>query len=90
MITVDQAFSQIDSLISHPLKIESISLEQSLGRVLRETVTSPEDQPYCDRSSIDGYLLRPEQPLGKFVFYPLTPRLYPPPSFRLLARPCGS
>jgi len=79
MITVDQAFSQIDSLISHPLKIESIPLEQSLGRVLRETVTSPEDQPSYDRSSIDGYLLRPEEPLGKVrLLSPHSPALPTP------------
>jgi len=43
MITVDQALAQIDYLLPNPLEVESVALESALDRVLRETITSPED-----------------------------------------------
>ena len=64
MITVDQALAQIDSLIPQPLEAESVPIENALNRVLREPATSPEDQPPLDRSSIDGYLVHPDQTKG--------------------------
>ena len=65
MTTVDQVLVQIDSLLTQPVETESISLDQALHRVLREPAMTTEDQPPFDRSSIDGYLVRAEEPLGK-------------------------
>ena len=65
MTTVDQVLVQIDSLLTQPVETESISLDQALHRVLREPARTTEDQPPFDRSSIDGYLVRAEEPLGK-------------------------
>jgi molybdopterin molybdotransferase len=65
MITVDQALAQIDYLLPNPLEVESVALESSLHRVLRESITSPEDQPPFDRSSTDGYLVRADEPAKK-------------------------
>jgi molybdopterin molybdotransferase len=41
-----------------PLETESVSLRDACGRVLREPVRAPEDQPAFDRSSVDGYAVR--------------------------------
>ena len=64
MISVDQALAQIDSLLPTPLEAESVPLENVLHRVLREAAISLEDQPPIDRSSIDGYLVHPDQNKG--------------------------
>lgn len=65
MISVDQALSQIDSLIPQPLEAESVQLEGALHRVLREPAIACQDHPATHRSSIDGYLVRADQPVGK-------------------------
>lgn len=41
-----------------PLAAERVALDEALGRVLRETVTAPEDQPPFDRSAMDGFAVR--------------------------------
>lgn len=43
-----------------PLETERVALANALGRVLREPVCAPEDQPPFDRSSVDGYAVRRE------------------------------
>ena len=73
MTTVKQVLDCIDSLIPHPLEMESIPLDQSLHRILRESVQASEDQPPFHRSSIDGYLTHPDQPTSKVRL--LSPRL---------------
>ena len=73
MNTVDQILSLIDSLIPRPLEAERIPLDQSLHRILRESIQATEDQPPFHRSSIDGYLTHPDQNLGKVRLLP--PRL---------------
>ncbi len=40
------------------LEAERVALTTACGRVLRETVCAPEDQPPFDRSSVDGYAVR--------------------------------
>lgn len=66
MKTVEEIFSLLDSLVPHPLPTETLPLKNSVGRILRETITAPEDQPPFDRSSIDGYLLSPDAKPGLF------------------------
>lgn len=68
MKTVEEIFSLLDSLVSHPPPAETLPLKNSLGRILREAIAAPEDQPPFDRSSIDGYLLPPDAKPGLFKF----------------------
>lgn len=42
----------------NPLGIESVPLEDALGRVLAHDVTSPVDQPPWDNSAMDGFAVR--------------------------------
>ncbi len=79
MITVDQALALIDYLLPNPLEVEAVAIESALDRVLRETITSPEDQPPNNRSSIDGYLVHPGQTPGKVrLLSPHSPALPTP------------
>lgn len=57
--------SEVLALISktvEPLESQRLPLHNALGRVLREAVTAPEDQPPFDRSSVDGYAIREDDP----------------------------
>ena len=44
-----------------PLETERVLLRDAVGRVLREPVEAPEDQPAFDRSSVDGYAIRQDE-----------------------------
>lgn len=66
MKTVDEIFHLLDSLTPEPLPMEIVSLSSALGRILRQSIQAPEDQPPFDRSSIDGYLLRQDAKPGLF------------------------
>ena len=57
MITVDQALSIVTHSIGR-LGIETVSLDDVLGRVLAEDVISDIDLPPFDRSRMDGYAVR--------------------------------
>ncbi len=63
MITVSELWTRLDSLAS-PLPAERIPLTSVQGRILREPIRAPEDQPPFDRSAIDGYLVHADQPAG--------------------------
>lgn len=52
--------------LCHPLAPERVALAEACGRVLREPVTAPEDQPPFDRSSVDGFAVRQEDRAGTF------------------------
>jgi molybdopterin molybdotransferase len=56
MLTVSEVWQKIDSLTG-PLPAEPVPLAHAAGRVLREVVNAPEDQPAFDRSAIDGYVV---------------------------------
>jgi molybdopterin synthase catalytic subunit len=49
-----------------PLSTERVPLKQATGRVLREPVTAPEDQPAFDRSAVDGYAVRMDDVTTQF------------------------
>ncbi len=49
-----------------PLAAEAVPLAQALGRVLRETVVAPEDQPPFARSAVDGFAVRVDDPASEF------------------------
>jgi len=54
--SLDEAISEISSSCQ-PLPPVRVPLEESFGRVLRETVCAPEDLPPNDRSTRDGYAI---------------------------------
>ncbi|TAG33538.1 MAG: hypothetical protein EAZ36_00590, partial [Verrucomicrobia bacterium] len=56
MLTVTEVWQQLDSLAA-PLPSEAVPLAAALGRILREDVVAPEDQPPFDRSAIDGWVV---------------------------------
>ena len=63
MLTVSAVWEKLDSLVA-PLPSEPLPLNAALGRVLREEIVSPEDQPAFDRSAIDGYVAPLDTPAG--------------------------
>jgi molybdopterin molybdotransferase len=52
--------------LCHPLAPERVPLADAAGRILRETVCAPEDHPPFDRSAVDGYAVRLDDPAGQF------------------------
>ena len=52
--------------LAQPLGTERILLRDAVGRVLRESVRAPEDQPAFDRSSMDGYAVRRDETAAAF------------------------
>ena len=52
--------------ICQPLDTERVPLAAATGRVLREPVRAPEDQPPFDRSAVDGYAVRLDDPGPQF------------------------
>jgi molybdopterin molybdotransferase len=48
------------------LAAERVALDTAFGRVLREDVVAPEDQPAFDRSAFDGYAIRLDDPGRQF------------------------
>ncbi len=57
MITVTEAWAKIDAAVAEALPAERVGLAGARGRVLREAVNAPEDQPAFDRAAIDGYVV---------------------------------
>lgn len=55
-LTLEQAISEIQSH-GEPLPPTRVSLNDAIGRVLRETVCAAEDLPDCDRSTRDGFAI---------------------------------
>jgi molybdopterin molybdotransferase len=56
MISVVEAQEKIKQWVN-PLEAEAVPLGEAQGRVLRETIVSPEDLPPFDRSAMDGYAI---------------------------------
>jgi molybdopterin molybdotransferase len=52
--------------ICRPLEPERVPLADAAGRVLREPLCAPEDQPPFDRSSVDGYAVRLDDMAAQF------------------------
>lgn len=63
--TVDEVLALIVAQVPG-LDTESVSLADGSGRVLRETVRALEDQPPFDRSAMDGYSIRLDDPATRF------------------------
>jgi molybdopterin molybdotransferase len=52
--------------ICPPLAAERVSLPHAAGRMLREPVSAPEDQPPFARSSVDGFAVRLDDTAARF------------------------
>ncbi len=52
--------------LAQPLTAAQVLLENATGRVLREPVRAPEDQPPFDRSAVDGYAVRLDDTSSEF------------------------
>lgn len=63
MLTVNEVWAKLDAL-AVSLPEERVPLAGAAGRVLREVVCAPEDQPAFDRAAIDGYVARLDTPCG--------------------------
>jgi molybdopterin molybdotransferase len=63
--SLDEAITEISSRCQ-PLPPVRVSLKESFGRVLRETVSAPEDLPVDDRSTRDGYAILADDPSESF------------------------
>ncbi len=59
----EAATTIIDSVRKRP--VETLSIEDALGRVLAVDIKSPVDLPHRDNSSMDGYAVRSEDVRGK-------------------------
>ena len=59
--SVDEVIALLRALCQ-PLPPERIPLGEALNRVLREAIGAPEDQPAFDRSSVDGFAVRWDDP----------------------------
>jgi putative molybdopterin biosynthesis protein len=53
-----------EALQPKPLGVESILLDQALGRVVAKSIESPVDVPGFDRANVDGFALRAEDTVG--------------------------
>jgi molybdopterin molybdotransferase len=62
---VEGVLTQVLSLVQ-PLEAERVELASALRRVLRESVAASEDQPGFDRSAVDGFAIRVEDPAQEF------------------------
>jgi molybdopterin molybdotransferase len=65
MISVAQAQEAILRRAA-ALDPESVPLDEAHGRILREPVRAPEDMPPFDRSAMDGYAVRADDPAKKW------------------------
>ena len=58
LLPVDEAITELLQRAPAPPAVESVGLEQALGRVLAEPIVAPFDLPRWDNSAMDGYALR--------------------------------
>lgn len=63
--TLEQVLDLVRS-VAQPLEAERVELTAAMGRVAREAVCAPEDQPAFDRSAVDGFAVRVDDPAQEF------------------------
>lgn len=63
-ITVDEALKRFFASIKFKTKKESVTLLDSVNRVLAEDIISEFDIPHFDRAAMDGYAVRAEDTFG--------------------------
>jgi molybdopterin molybdotransferase len=64
--SLDEAMSKVRARC-HPLPGERVTLADAFGRILRELVSAPQDQPLSDRSLRDGYAILANDPAEIFL-----------------------
>jgi len=65
VLSRDEAEARFRAAVPHrPLPAETVALDDALGRVLAEDLSSPVDLPPFDRSSVDGFAVRAVDTLG--------------------------
>ena len=64
VLKTEEVLQLIDSLALREAEAETVSLENALSRYLAEDITSPEDVPGFDRSTVDGYAVRASDTFG--------------------------
>ncbi|OGW38050.1 MAG: hypothetical protein A2X58_06115 [Nitrospirae bacterium GWC2_56_14] len=65
VISREEALKALDlHLTIAPLASEELSISLSLGRIVAEKITSPEDLPEFDRSTMDGFAVRSADTFG--------------------------
>jgi len=64
-------------MLSNPLEtgVENVGLENAVGRVLSDDVSSPIDSPPFDRAAMDGYAIRAEDSFGYREGHPVELRV---------------
>lgn len=62
--TSEDAFRRLEPYLLPLGKVERVSVEEALGRVLAEDVFAPEDLPSFPRSAMDGYAVRAKDTYG--------------------------
>lgn len=65
MLSVTDARALIAQIV-HVLPPSRVPLAQAYGRTLRESLTAEEDIPAFDRSAMDGYAIRADDPATEF------------------------
>ena len=68
----------LDTLLSHAVKVdqvERVAIEDALGRVLAEAVTSRITMPPWDNSAMDGYAVNSADLSGPGVRLPVSQRI---------------
>lgn len=63
--TLDEVLALVRSG-SQRLEAEPVALAEATGRILRETIWAREDQPAFDRSAVDGFAIRLDDPAQEF------------------------
>ena len=75
LISVDEALSKILDPVSPVTQSEVLGVEDALGRVLSENVSSGIDVPGYDNSAMDGYAVRSEDCKDKGVTLHISQRI---------------
>ncbi len=65
MLSLSDARAEIIARV-HAVPAEPVALATAHGRVLREDIAAPEDMPEFDRSAMDGYAFRSDDPNERF------------------------
>lgn len=63
--SIEETIARIRS-VAQALAAKRVALKQACGRVLRESIAAPEDQPPFDRSSMDGFAVRLDDTSTRF------------------------
>jgi len=72
MISVDEAHKIINKTLTRP-KIETVSVEKSLGRILAQDIVSGLNMPPFDKSAMDGFAIFSKDKSGKFSIVEVIP-----------------